>query len=281
MASNTSGRYEPVRRDIDISRTDGTKKMGCAECMNKTPYASVIAMIMVCIGAGVFCGTFYEAIELTAQRIFYDMLELESHAEWLGYMKIIGIIIAVVMVGLAVIFFIFGYLATGATRKNVYTGARCIMGGRVSAIFFMVLAYTMNVCWTILSGVLVIPIMAYMMVRSICAEEVYEKILERPQYPDNVKYCLQLAQFGVYHNTTIYPGTKNTFCDEDMRTLCRYIEIAGPWFIVAYGGVIIMCLGLVHFMIAIMADYRDLQWLRNPPPGAEELQEFPSTHVLT
>jgi hypothetical protein len=50
--------------------------------MNKTPYASVIAMIMVCIGAGVFCGTFYEAIELIAQRIFYDMLELQSHAEW-------------------------------------------------------------------------------------------------------------------------------------------------------------------------------------------------------
>jgi hypothetical protein len=60
----------------------------------------------------------------------------------------------------------------------------------------MVLAYLMNLCWTILSGILVIPIMAYLMVRSICAEEVYEKIFERPQYPDNVRYCLQLAQFG-------------------------------------------------------------------------------------
>ena len=32
-------------------------------------------------------------------------------------------------------FLVFGILATGATRQNVYSGAKCIMGGRVSALF--------------------------------------------------------------------------------------------------------------------------------------------------
>ena len=35
----------------------------------------------------------------------------------------------------AVLLLIFGFLATGATRKNVYSGAKCIMGGRISAGF--------------------------------------------------------------------------------------------------------------------------------------------------
>ena len=35
----------------------------------------------------------------------------------------------------AVLLLVFGFLATGATRKNVYSGAKCIMGGRISAGF--------------------------------------------------------------------------------------------------------------------------------------------------
>ena len=35
----------------------------------------------------------------------------------------------------AIILLVFGFLATGATRQNLYSGARCIMGGRVSAGF--------------------------------------------------------------------------------------------------------------------------------------------------
>ena len=35
----------------------------------------------------------------------------------------------------ALLLLVFGFLATGATRKNVYSGAKCIMGGRISAAF--------------------------------------------------------------------------------------------------------------------------------------------------
>ena len=50
-------------------------------------------------------------------------------------LQILFIILAVVMGALSIMFLIFGILATGATRQNLYAGAKCIMGGRVSALF--------------------------------------------------------------------------------------------------------------------------------------------------
>ena len=44
-------------------------------------------------------------------------------------------IAAVVMGVYSIMLTAFGALATGATRKNVYSGAKCILGGRCSAVF--------------------------------------------------------------------------------------------------------------------------------------------------
>ena len=49
--------------------------------------------------------------------------------------QVVFVVIGVVMGILALVLLIFGFLATGATRKNVYSGNKCIMGGRVSAAF--------------------------------------------------------------------------------------------------------------------------------------------------
>ena len=48
---------------------------------------------------------------------------------------IVFIVIAVVMGVYAIMLLTFGFLATGATRQNIYSGVKCIMGGRVSAAF--------------------------------------------------------------------------------------------------------------------------------------------------
>ena len=45
------------------------------------------------------------------------------------------VVIASVMGIYALILLVFGILATGATRDEVYSGANCIFGGRVSAVF--------------------------------------------------------------------------------------------------------------------------------------------------
>ena len=53
----------------------------------------------------------------------------------LEVLQVVFIVIAVAMGVLAILLLIFGILATGDTRKNVYSGAKCIMGGRVMAAF--------------------------------------------------------------------------------------------------------------------------------------------------
>lgn len=53
----------------------------------------------------------------------------------LEVLQVVFIVIAVAMGVLAVLLLIFGILATGDTRKNVYSGAKCILGGRVMAAF--------------------------------------------------------------------------------------------------------------------------------------------------
>ena len=45
------------------------------------------------------------------------------------------VVIGVVMGLFAILLLVFGFLATGATRQKVYSGNKCIMGGRVSAVF--------------------------------------------------------------------------------------------------------------------------------------------------
>lgn len=53
----------------------------------------------------------------------------------MGDLKI-GLLIAGVVMGCyGICLLVFGALATGSTRKNVYSGAKCILGGRCSAVF--------------------------------------------------------------------------------------------------------------------------------------------------
>ena len=60
-------------------------------------------------------------------------------------MQILFVVVAVVMGILAIMFLVFGILATGATRQNIYSGAKCIMGGRISALFVSINVTTSTV----------------------------------------------------------------------------------------------------------------------------------------
>jgi len=44
-------------------------------------------------------------------------------------------IFGIIMGLFAIMLLTFGFLATGMTRQNIYANIRCIIGGRVSAIF--------------------------------------------------------------------------------------------------------------------------------------------------
>ncbi|KAL4230417.1 Neuronal membrane glycoprotein M6-b [Mactra antiquata] len=227
--------------------------MGFTEKIGNVPFASLIATIIVFVGVGVFCGTLYRALTIIIKSVMQDLFQF--NVSWLEVLQIVFIVIAVVMALYAILLLIFGFLATGATRKNVYSGASCIMGGRISAAFFMVLSYILNLTWMGVSSLAIVPIVVYLMLRSICFTEVYSK-----DAASLTTYCFSLTQLGIYRNQSyplgIQPPGRETLCGHtELRRFCDRIEEAGPLFCVAFAGAVLICLGMIQFMISLAANY--------------------------
>ena len=67
-------------------------------------------------------------------------------------LRVVFIVVAEARGFFSLVLLVFGSLATGATRQNIYSGAKCIMGGRISAIFvrpseFYNLLEILRSCW--------------------------------------------------------------------------------------------------------------------------------------
>ncbi|XP_060600734.1 neuronal membrane glycoprotein M6-a-like [Ruditapes philippinarum] len=227
--------------------------MAFTEKIGNIPFASLIACIIVFVGVGVFCGTLYRALTIIIKSVMQELFQF--NVSWLEVLQIVFIVIAVVMALFAILLLIFSFLATGATRKNVYSGASCIMGGRISAAFFMVISYILNLAWLVIMSVGVIPVIVYLMLRSICNTEIYSK-----DAASLTNYCFSLTQFGVYRNQSYplniqAPGKEELCGHTELRRFCDRIEEAGPLFCIAYVGAALICLGMLHFMITLAANY--------------------------
>ncbi|XP_064610046.1 proteolipid protein DM beta-like [Liolophura sinensis] len=226
--------------------------MGCMECIGKTPFASLIATMIVFVGVAIFCGTLYTALQLIIKDVFRELFGFS--VQWVEAVQVVFVVIGVVMAVFAILVLIFGILATGATRRNVYSGEKCIMGGRVSAAFFMVMSYILNLAWLLIMSVTVIPIILYVSIYSICNVEVYNK------NPGTSHYCFNLTQYGVYRNHSYPPGVqpegKDHLCDmSDLKRMCDSVAEAGPLFCAAFAGAVLIVLGLIHFMVTLSSNY--------------------------
>jgi len=61
--------------------------------------------------------------------------ELFFSSHRIGSLKVALVVAGTIMAAYSILLLVFGVLATGSTRKNVYSGANCILGGRCTAIF--------------------------------------------------------------------------------------------------------------------------------------------------
>lgn len=153
----------------------------------------------------------------------------------------------------AIILLVFGFLSTGATRKKVYSGAKCIMGGRLSAAFFMIISFTLNIAWLGILCVGMIPVIMYIMINSVCSYEVYNK-------NSQTIGCLSLDRFGIYRNTSftgfgLPPPGKDRVCAIEWRRMCDRVLEAGPLFGVALGGAVLVILGMTLFLMTLSSNY--------------------------
>ncbi|CAD5114510.1 DgyrCDS3634 [Dimorphilus gyrociliatus] len=170
---------------------------------------------------------------------------------------IIFIAIAIAMGLYAIVLLVFGFLATGATRQKLYSGTKCIMGGRVGAAFFMVLTYLMNLIWMGITAVCTIPIMIYIILRNICQTE-YKGSFEDYNFWRESD-CFNLSRIGLYKNVT-YSIEKNAICGEaEIGNFCEKVEDAGPMFGLALGGSFLVVIGMIHFLMILVANYQRIK----------------------
>ena len=53
----------------------------CTDCIERVPYATLIACILCWAGVGVFCGTLYRGVNLTL-RLMQDVFKLNKGIGW-------------------------------------------------------------------------------------------------------------------------------------------------------------------------------------------------------
>jgi len=222
------------------------------DCLGRTPFPSLIATLICGVGVAVFCFALWRALDITLRSIFEELFMLSIR--WLESIQVVFIIVAVTMGCYAIILLVFGFLATGATRDKLYSGAKCIMGGRVSAIFFMVLTYIMNIIWIAVTSTCAIPIIIYVMLNSICVREIQNK---NEWYFDT--YCLNLSRFGIYVNST-EGVVKNALCEDyELGDFCQGVADAGPMYGLAFGSSLLIVLSMVMFMIIMATNYQRIK----------------------
>lgn len=109
---------------------------GAGGCLTRTPYATLLALIMCWAGSAVFCGTMYRGVNLSL-RVVQDVFHVDNSLEWVEPTQLAFVILGACMAAIAVMILVSSILATGATRVEVYRSQVGRVGGRVATAAFI------------------------------------------------------------------------------------------------------------------------------------------------
>lgn len=138
---------------------------GCADCLGRVPYASVLALVLCWIGVGLFCGFLYPAIN-TSVRQAQDILQL--NVPFLEHIRLAFIIVCVLMIIFSLVLVILASVATGLNRQRIYSGWTSRIGGRIANGIFMTLTYLLYLCWLGAFSTVSIMAFCYVVMSKLC-----------------------------------------------------------------------------------------------------------------
>ncbi|TRY81108.1 hypothetical protein TCAL_07796 [Tigriopus californicus] len=211
----------------------------CSKCITRIPYATLIALILNWVGVGVFCTTLYRGVNLTL-RLTQDVFQLDKGLGWIEPTQLTFIILAASMAALALMILVVAILATGATRHHVYRSDVGRAGGRIVMTIFYTLSW--GVCNT-----------------------------------DEIGWDDGIIDFYPYH--FLFPqGTQREHMEvkgpKEIKAFCKdYVERAEVMFIMATLSCVLVILSLVHFLMALSANYAHIR-------GHDKFTELQEMHDL-
>ncbi|KAK7601252.1 hypothetical protein V9T40_008693 [Parthenolecanium corni] len=230
------------------------------KCVTRIPYATLIATIMCCVGVGIFCGTMYRGVTLTA--IMFSGV-FRAPQPWLETLQTMFVFIACIMGALGLMILFVGFLTTGATRQKVYRAWRARIGGRISCMVYMVITYILQMFWMFMFCCLVIVTFALTLCWNICASE-----------RTNKHECIDFQQFDFLFPKETRIEYMKICQPNDIKLFCKdYVEKAEYMFILATSATVLIILSLIHYLMCLSANYAHIR-------DHEKLQELQELQYL-
>lgn len=217
----------------------------CTECFGRVPYASLLALIVCWVGIGLYCSMMYSAMNASirqATEVFNISLP------FLDKVQLTFIVVATVMGFVALILLIIGALATGETRKTIYSDSwRARLGGRISCAIFLGVTYLLYLVWLAIFVITVALTFVYWTFSQLCQSN---------------QECLDFSSFyPMFNGTKPGPGSQTNLklCSSDLNKFCTLTDTAFPWYATAFFSCALILLGLKHFEICLAANYAHIK----------------------
>jgi len=238
-------------------------KDACAGCITRTPYATLVAVIMCWAGVGVFCGTMYRGVNLTL-RLLQDVFKLDRGLQWVEPTQLAFVILGASMAALALMILVTAILATGATRVEVYKSSVGRVGGRVASACFIFITYVLLLAWLVALVCCIIVTMAYTLSWGICST-------------DEIGWDNGAIDFYPLH--FLFPqGTQKVNMlvegQAEIKMFCKdYVQRAEVMFILSTVSCMLVVLSLVHFLMALSANYAHIR-------GHDKFTDLQDLHMM-
>lgn len=217
---------------------------GCDGCLTRTPWATLVALLMCWAGVAVFCGTMYRGINVTL-RLLQDVFKIDRDMEWVQPTQLAFVILGASMAAIALMILVSSFLVTGATRAEVYRSHVGRVGGRVATACFIFITYILLVAWLLVLFCCIIVTVFYTLSWGVCStKEIQWDQGAIDFYPFNF-----LFPEGSQRVNMLVEGPEiKQFCID-------YVQRAEIMFLLATAACVLVIMSLVHFLMTLSANY--------------------------
>eukprot|EP00092_Neocalanus_flemingeri_P005360 GFUD01005775.1.p1 GENE.GFUD01005775.1~~GFUD01005775.1.p1 ORF type:complete len:268 (-),score=65.05 GFUD01005775.1:188-991(-) len=238
-------------------------KGACDGCITRTPYATLVAVIMCWAGVGVFCGTMYRGVNLTL-RLLQDVFKLDKGLQWVEPTQLAFVILGASMAALALMILVTAILATGATRVEVYKSSVGRVGGRIASACFIFITYILLLAWLVVLLCCIVMTTFYTLSWGVCST-------------DEIGWDNGVIDFYPLH--FMFPeGTQKVNMlvegQAEIKMFCKdYVQRAEVMFILSTVSCMLVVLSLVHFLMALSANYAHIR-------GQDKFTDLQDLHMM-
>lgn len=222
----------------------------CCECLGRIPYGSLVATLITGTGIAVGCGCSYFAFPHLIKMLQSFKITVKDGVGEALSTAVISI--GAVMATLSIVLLIIGFLATGATRRQVYTGTWSRITGRIAAGFFIILTYFLTIVWFFICCLLLIITVFFVVSITNCKN--YET---KEDFAGN---CFNVSTIVEGIPAQFDSDTLSTrLCGDQFEEYCKEAQLGYLFFFAANGGVALIVLGLIHFLMCLSANYAHIK----------------------